>query len=58
METVPDSSADQSQNPSRVSADTPAGIGDLFNSFLPLYLLSTAQWRRQRAYVRTLLYPI
>ena len=33
METVPDSSADQSQNPSRVSADTPAGIADLFNSF-------------------------
>ena len=27
------SSADQSQNPSRVSADTPAGIADLFNSF-------------------------
>ena len=33
MVTVPDSSADQSQNPSRVSADTPAGIADLFNSF-------------------------
>ena len=33
MVTVPDSSADQSQNPSRVSVDTPAGIGDLFNSF-------------------------
>ena len=33
MVTVPDYSADQSQNPSRVSADTPAGIADLFNSF-------------------------
>ena len=33
MVTVPDFSADQSQNPSRVSADTPAGIADLFNSF-------------------------
>ena len=33
MATVPDSSADQSQNPSRVSADTPAGIADLFNRF-------------------------
>ena len=33
MVTVPDSSADQSQNPSRVSADTPSGIADLFNSF-------------------------
>ena len=33
MVTVPDSSADQSQNPSRVSADTPAGIADLFNRF-------------------------
>ena len=33
MVTVLDYSADQSQNPSRVSADTPAGIADLFNSF-------------------------
>ena len=33
MVTVPDSSADQSQNPSRLSADTPAGIADLFNRF-------------------------
>ena len=33
MATVPHSSADQSQNPSRVSADTPAGIADLFNRF-------------------------
>ena len=33
MATIPDSSADQSQNPSRVSADTPAGIADLFNRF-------------------------
>ena len=33
MVTVPDYSADQSQNPSRVSADTPAGIADLFNRF-------------------------
>ena len=33
MVTVPDSSADQSQNPSRVSPDTPAGIADLFNTF-------------------------
>ena len=33
MATVPDSSADQSQNPSRVSADTPAGIAELFNRF-------------------------
>ena len=31
MVTVPDYSADQSQNPSR--ADTPAGIADLFNRF-------------------------
>ena len=29
MVTVPDYSADQSQNPSRVTADTPAGIADL-----------------------------
>ena len=36
MVTVPDSSADQSQNPSRVTADTPAGIADLFNSFFCL----------------------
>ena len=28
MAAVPDSSADQSQNPLRVSADTPAGIAD------------------------------
>ena len=33
MVTVPDSSADQSQKSSRISADTPAGIADLFNSF-------------------------
>ena len=33
MVTLPDSSANQSQNHSRVSADTPAGIADLFNSF-------------------------
>ena len=33
MVTVPDSSADQSQNPLRVSANTPAGIADLFNWF-------------------------
>ena len=33
MVTVPDSPADQSQNPSRLSADTPAGIADLFNRF-------------------------
>ena len=33
MVTVSDYSADQSQNPSRVSADTPAGIADLFNRF-------------------------
>ena len=33
MVTFPDSSADQSQNPSRLSADTPAGIADLFNRF-------------------------
>ena len=33
MVTLPESSAYQSQNPSRVSADTPAGIADLFNSF-------------------------
>ena len=33
MVTVPDSSADQSQNPSKVSADTPTGIADLFNGF-------------------------
>ena len=33
MVTVPDYSADQSQNPSRVTADTPAGIADLFNRF-------------------------
>ena len=33
MVTVRDSSADQSQNPSRLSADTPAGIADLFNRF-------------------------
>ena len=33
MVTVPDSSADQSQNPLRLSADTPAGIADLFNTF-------------------------
>ena len=32
MVTVPDYSADQSLNRSRVSADTPAGIADLFNS--------------------------
>ena len=57
MVTVPDSSAEQSQNPSKVSADTPAGIADLTGR-LPLYLLSTAQWRRHRTYVRTLLYPI
>ena len=33
MAAVPDSSNDQSQNPSRVSADTPVGIADLFNRF-------------------------
>lgn len=33
MATAPDSSADQSQNPSRVRADTPVGIAELFNKF-------------------------
>ena len=33
MATVPDSSADHSQNPLRVSADTPAGIAGLFSRF-------------------------
>ena len=36
MVTLPESSAYQSQNPSRVSADTPAEIADLFNSFFCL----------------------
>ena len=38
MVTVPDSSADQSQKSSRISADTPAGIADLFNSFFCLFI--------------------
>ena len=33
MVNVPDSSADQSQNPSTVSVDKPSGIADLFNRF-------------------------
>ena len=58
MVTLPDSSVDQSQNHSRVSADTPAGITDLFNSFFaPVFTIDSAV-EKQRAYVRTLLYPI
>ena len=45
--TVPDSSADQSQNLSRVSADTPAGIADLFNScFASVFTIDIAVEKR------------
>ena len=40
METLPDSFADQSQNPSTVSADTPAGIADLF--FASVFTIDSA----------------
>ena len=42
MATVPDSSADHSKNPSRVSADTVAGIVDLFNSFASVFTIESA----------------
>ena len=58
MVTLPDSSVDQSQNHSRVSADTPAGIADLFNSFFASVFTIDSAVEKQRAYVRTLLYPI
>ena len=47
MATVPGSSADQSQNPSRVSADPPAGIADLFNRcFASVFTIDIAAEKR------------
>ena len=59
MVTLPDSSADQSQNHSRVSADTPAGIADLFNSFFAsVFTIDSAVEKTARRRSDTVIYDL